>query len=407
MSDRLFRPGRGFWPLLCCALSIAVAEPAAARIKLITLPVRERTEIQLEHATATLVEEERVVPLVQGVNQVDFSWSNTQINPNTIVFRVIGSAGDSDLDVKVLSVSYPPNEAALIWNVSASESGSARVRISYLIGNLSKSFSYRAVASHDEKELTLREYMQVKNLSNEQFGDAGVWAGFGERILKPIGLNETKEVLIAKYENVPVRKVYTSDPREYGYSDRTRNQLRIPMHYVLKNDEESSLGENPLQDGKVRIFIKGPENQEPAVTTFLGEDWAKFTPRDEELRLYLGAAQDIVVKRTIDKNEVRRIAGSLYDREVVIKYEIENFKDEEVVLDIAESLRHIRSELQGENDRAVEWNLGEATTFEGKPDPEHTTADRLLFHVTLPKAKGDQPAEKIVHKLHLTLKNEW
>ena len=52
-----------------------------ARVKLITLPVRERVEIQLDNAGATLVEEERIVPLVKGENQVDFSWANTQIDP--------------------------------------------------------------------------------------------------------------------------------------------------------------------------------------------------------------------------------------------------------------------------------------------------------------------------------------
>ena len=66
---------------------------AEARVKLITLPVRERVEIQLDNAAATLVEEERVVPLVKGENQVDFSWANTQIDPNTIVFRVIAPVG--------------------------------------------------------------------------------------------------------------------------------------------------------------------------------------------------------------------------------------------------------------------------------------------------------------------------
>src|SRR5438445_8762779 len=96
---------------------------AAARgsIRLITLPVRERVEIQLDNPNATLVEEERVVPLVKGENQVDFSWANTRIDPNTIVFRVIAPAGDRNLDVKVLSVSYPPNEAALIWSVGSSD----------------------------------------------------------------------------------------------------------------------------------------------------------------------------------------------------------------------------------------------------------------------------------------------
>ena len=90
-----------------------------ARVKLITLPVRERVEIQLDNAAATLVEEERIVPLVKGENQVDFSWANTQIDPNTIVFRVVAPVGEKMLDVKVLSVSYPPNEAALVWTVGA------------------------------------------------------------------------------------------------------------------------------------------------------------------------------------------------------------------------------------------------------------------------------------------------
>ncbi len=134
---------------------LAAAAPASARIILMTLPVRERVEIQLDNPGATLVEEERIVPLVKGENKVDFSWANTQINPDTIVFRVVAPAEDKKLDVKVVSVSYPPNEAALVWTVGASDSGSARVRISYILGNLSKSFNYRAVASHDEKSLTL------------------------------------------------------------------------------------------------------------------------------------------------------------------------------------------------------------------------------------------------------------
>ena len=60
---------------------LVTPESARARVKLITLPVRQRVEIQLDNPQATLVEEERIVPLVKGVNQVDFSWANTQIDP--------------------------------------------------------------------------------------------------------------------------------------------------------------------------------------------------------------------------------------------------------------------------------------------------------------------------------------
>src|ERR1700682_4045337 len=101
-----------FWnrPVWIAGLLVAAFVPAVqARIKLITLPPRERVEIQLDNPSATLVEEERIVPLVKGENQVDFSWANTQIDPDTIVFRVIAPVGDNKLDVKVLSVSYPPN----------------------------------------------------------------------------------------------------------------------------------------------------------------------------------------------------------------------------------------------------------------------------------------------------------
>ena len=155
------RLGNTLWTLGTLSLLTAVtASPAWARVKLITLPVRERVEVQLDHETATLVEEERIVPLVKGVNQVDFSWDNTAIDPGTIVFRVIGPADGQDLDVNVLSVSYPPGENALVWQVASSDSGSARVRISYLLGNLQDSFNYRAIASHDETTLTLSQYLR-------------------------------------------------------------------------------------------------------------------------------------------------------------------------------------------------------------------------------------------------------
>ena len=49
--------------VLALGLSIMTADLAQARIKLITLPVRERVEIQLDNPNATLVEEERIVPL--------------------------------------------------------------------------------------------------------------------------------------------------------------------------------------------------------------------------------------------------------------------------------------------------------------------------------------------------------
>jgi hypothetical protein len=376
-----------------------------ARIKLITLPVRERVEIQLDNPNQTLVEEERIVPLVKGENQVDFSWANTQIDADSIVFRVIAPVGEAKLDVKVLSVSYPPNEASLVWAVGSSDSGSARVRISYILGNLSKSFNYRAIAANDESSLTLSQYIRLENFANEAFGSTGLWAGFGKSFLRPIGLNETKELLMAKFASVPIRKTYSCDPQEFGYIDQPQNKLRVPMHYVLKNDKNNKLGEAAFPYGKVRIFIEG--NNPEKTTTFLGEDWGKFTPIDDEMKLYLGVAQDISIKRTIDRNNNQRVAGNLSNQDVIVKFEIENFKDKPVTLDVAENLRYLRNQLRGDTGRDVQWEIGKETTFAGGPDADKSTFEKLVYHVDLPARDKDGKAQKIIKNLHVILKNEW
>jgi hypothetical protein len=206
---------------------------------------------------------------------------------------------------------------------------------------------------------------------------------------------------------VPIEKTYTCNPQEYDYLDRAQNKLRVPMHYVIKNDKAHGLGQAALPFGKVRIFIAGGGDDPQAGTAFLGEDWGAFTPRDDEMRLSLGVAQDVVVKRTIEKNETRRVSGNLYDQELIVKYEIENFKKKPVRLDVVENLRHLRSEVRPDSGRDVQWELGKETTFKGGPDAERSDAEKLAFHAELPAADKDGKAEKIVHKLHITLKNEW
>ena len=101
------------------------------------------------------------------------------------------------------------------------------------------------------------------------------------------------------------------------------------------------------------------------------------------------------------------MAGNLYNHEVIVKYEIENFKDQPVTLDVSENLRHIRNEMRGDTGRDVEWELGNDTTFEGGPDKEKSTFEQLVFHAEAAAPGADGKAEKIVQKLHLTIKNEW
>jgi hypothetical protein len=126
---------------------------------------------------------------------------------------------------------------------------------------------------------------------------------------------------------------------------------------------------------------------------------------DDEMELYLGVARDIVVKRTIERNERKRVSGNLYDHEMVVKYEIENFKDSPVTLDIREQASKLREELGLSSGRGVQWRLGKETTIPGGLDYKKSDAEKLLFHVELPSQK--KRGEKQVFKLHFIAQNEW
>ncbi len=388
---------------LIIVLMLLLPLDSLARIKLITLPVRERVEIQLDHASATLVEEERIVPLIKGVNQVDFSWANTRIDADSILFRMLPAQEQSQVDAKVLAVSYPPNENSLVWSVSAARSGSARVRISYLLGGLEKSFHYRALASRDESSLQLAQYLRIKNHSNEAYDQSQLYVGFGDQLQRPVGLNETKDLLLKTYTDVLLQKRYSVDVSKFGYIQEAKKMLKVPMHYVLKNDSAHGLGQVALPFGKARIFQQDGKGG----TTFVGEDWGRFTPKDDEMELYLGVARDIVVKRSIERNERQRINGNLYKHDLVVKYEVENFKESPVALDIREQIPGLRAELGLGNGRDTQWKLGDATTLPGGPDPEKSDADSLLFHTRVDARESSGKAHKQVYKLHLVLENEW
>jgi hypothetical protein len=214
-------------------------------------------------------------------------------------------------------------------------------------------------------------------------------------------------MLVEKFTDVPIQKTYTCNPKDYGYLDQPQFKLRVPMHYVLKNDKASHMGLAPLPFGKVRIFIEGSGENAQTGSAFLGEDWGTFTPKDDDMRLYLGVAQDIVVKRTIAKNETTRVTGNLYNHDVTLKYEIENFKKQPATLYVAENLAFVRNEVGRNPQRDVEWVALPETTFTKPSDPERSNFETVYYPVDLPSANTEGKAEKITHTLNLRFKNEW
>ena len=167
----------------------------------------------------------------------------------------------------------------------------------------------------------------------------------------------------------------------------------------------TSLGEDALPYGKVRIFQKDSP-AEDATTAFLGEDWGDYTPVGNHMDLYLGVAQDIVVKRTVDQRDDTRIAGELFNRSVTLKYEIENFKDQAVTLNLAEQIEPLRQELGLRTSQPAEWVIGDATTLPGEPVEADTDQSHVTYTLDLPAREGDT-AEKQTVFLQIVFKNQW
>jgi hypothetical protein len=123
------------------------------------------------------------------------------------------------------------------------------------------------------------------------------------------------------------------------------------------------------------------------------------------MSLCLGLARDVVVKRIIEANERTRIDGNLFNHSVTLKFEIESFKREAVVLDVIEEVAHVRGQAMGSHSRRIEWVLGPEADFPGGVDLHKTRDGRVLVHAPLPAVDANGKAQKIVRRLQIIFKN--
>jgi len=360
--------------LVAIGIVMAVCAVAEARIKLVALPERAATVIRLDNPQATLIEEERVLTLQKGVNKVDFSWRGVSIDMDSIRLQPL----DHPDKVVLLSVSYPPNEAALVWDISCQDNYAERVRISYLLSNIDRLVTYKAIADKPETLVDLKSYLVLRNFSGEDFDKARVLLNYGEAFEQGIAHEETKQMLFLEGGKVPITKVWTWDSAllPWDPSQLENKNVGVPVVYRIVNDQKSGLGKFAMWGGKARIF----QDDGHESTIFLGEDNTGLVPVGEKMELYIGDSRDIVVtqkKMTDQQINIKRNKGNsivMYDTDEVITAKIENFKDSPAVLTM---IQHIPGE----------WEMEKCNMKYEKKD-----ASTLKFEITLPARKGDKPA---------------
>ncbi len=359
---------------------IFLAVPAHARTKLVALPDREATSIRFDNPTATLIEEERILTLQEGENMVDFSWRGVQIDPDSIRLSILSHPGK----VTLLSVSYPPGEAALVWRIHSEGAWEERVRISYLLLYIDRLITYKGVATRDEKTLDLDAFLVLRNFSGEDFENAEVTLGQGDPFSGKIAHEETRQIHFMSVVGIPIRKTFTWDSVKRPWEPKRQNRdVGIPVHYVIENNSESGLGEAQLWGGKVRVFQDDGHDS----TIFLGEDRSELVPVGEPMKIYIGDSRDVSVTqhKTRDVKINRRPSRYktvLYDTDEMISTKVENFKDETVTVAL---IQHIPGE----------WDMVESSMSYERKD-----SSTLVFSVDVP-ARGSKELSFRYHRRNI------
>ncbi len=234
----------------------------------------------------------------------------------------------------------------LEWMLRSGRDGEQKAEISYLAGGISWSCDYVALLSQGDDKLDLTGWVTLTNNSGAAFKNAGLKLVAGdvhqvepeaqdgmmfERKLAvaarsepqfqqkelfeyklyslqrrtDLGGAETKQIELVSAVNAAARKMLVYDGMEQGWrswlynpgyrGEQTFGQNSNPkvgVYVAFRNDEKSGLG-MPLPKGKMRVYKKDDEGKEQ----FVGEDLLDHTPKDEEVRLYLGNTFDVVGER--------------------------------------------------------------------------------------------------------------
>jgi hypothetical protein len=270
----------------------------------------------------------------------------------------------------------------LEWLVSSTRAGDHKTEISYLAGGLAWGCDYVALLDKNDTNLDLTGWVTLTNNSGSTFRNASLKLVAGDvNIVKKdmemnlreemaasavdaarpqfsqselfeyklytlerrtdVNNNETKQIELVSGRDVPAKKAFIYDGladqwHAWFYNSSYRSQgsfgqqsnPKVGVYMTFRNEEKSGLG-IPLPKGKVRVYKQDNDGKEQ----FIGEDQIDHTPKDEEVRLYLGNAFDIVGER-VQKDFRSYANGHVVEETVEIK--VRNHKKEPVSVQVVE-----------------------------------------------------------------------
>ncbi|MCP4722159.1 MAG: hypothetical protein GY860_22090, partial [Desulfobacteraceae bacterium] len=143
---------------------------AWARIDLTTLSVQDSVQTTIYNsADLTLVRDSRTLNFAKGMNQIQFSWANTRIDPTSLSLSIKTPQNIAT----IVEMTYPPHTKDLgVWHIRAKEPCQAKIDITYFTAGLTWQSFYMAQLSGDGSRMDLKGYVRVENHSGEDYPNA-------------------------------------------------------------------------------------------------------------------------------------------------------------------------------------------------------------------------------------------
>jgi hypothetical protein len=261
----------------------------------------------------------------------------------------------------------------LVWDLENRQSGSQTVEASYLTAGMNWRADYVLVVNADDTKGDLQGWVTLTNNSGATFEDARLQLVAGEvnrvseernyalasamqrkamdsvsefqeqgffeyhlyTLQRPTSIrdNETKQVSLLEAAGFDVKKEFVLNGQHYYYTNYNNPgqpiKEKVGVYVQFRNAQQNKLG-MPLPAGTIRLYKKDDKGNQQ----FIGEDKIDHTPKDEDVRVKVGDAFDIVAERK--QTDYKVIARNVY--EYAYEMKIRNHKDGPITVVVNEPI---------------------------------------------------------------------
>ncbi len=427
-----------------------------AKVDLATLPANDTVQLTIYNsADLTLVRDARSLTLKEGINNLQFSWANTLIDPTSL--EMLPKAHAESILINELV--FPPRVQNLgLWKIDSEISGKVPVEITYLTSGLTWRAFYMGTLSDDEKTMRLQGYVVVTNNSGEDYENAQTRLIVGKvhqldqiadlaRRQPPYGRPGNPLVMDERslfsrddaikglgvvgykvmYDKVADGKqvvkeglseyfLYTIEGTETiptGWSKRLpsfkaddvpvvnlykyeqeRYGNSVVRFLSFKNDIEHKLGETPIPDGTLKVYRNTDQQQH---LSYAGQSSFKYIPVNEDVELNIGNVADVVVEPKLMQHQTENYRynshGDIIGWDTIQTYQVEirNTRDIAVKVEIK---RNFGTQY---------WDLKNSGDF---GEYEKEDLDTAKYTLTL-EPQSNQKFTYTIHTYNGTRQEDW